>query len=312
MARFERLCPLLGLADRDEGADEFDEVERRGREQRRAFFRDARRPSPAPGSPPHEATETVDSGARKRPLASVASSPELGAQGQLRSLRSLDGPVTPAAIIPATQGDSAHRRNALAARFLGSPLADETVIPDSGRQLSRTILRRSRSTPQSWGPSRVASLATGPPSPSLRRPSTKRPRMNEADEGQRPLEGPILAGLVLFYIPDNDIAPARRLRIGKAREYGAVWTRDASRATHIVVDRGLDYQDVVKVLGGSAPAGLAKMVNEDYPIDCIRFRTLLDDSQGKYQVAGRSDEAGYEGGGGKAIFLAAVGSERRL
>jgi DNA polymerase IV len=36
----------------------------------------------------------------------------------------------------------------------------------------------------------------------------------------------IFSGHTFYYIPANDIAPLRRLRITKARNYGAVWTKE--------------------------------------------------------------------------------------
>lgn len=62
-----------------------------------------------------------------------------------------------------------------------------------------------------------------------------------------------------------------RLRIAKAREYGAVWTRDVATVTHLVIDKSLCFSDVDKFLPTSAasPGKLPTLVNEDYPIDCI-------------------------------------------
>lgn len=50
----------------------------------------------------------------------------------------------------------------------------------------------------------------------------------------------------LVFLPNNDIAPSRRLRIQRAREYGAQWAREWSEhITHVIVDRGLIYQDLL-------------------------------------------------------------------
>lgn len=59
----------------------------------------------------------------------------------------------------------------------------------------------------------------------------------------------IFKGLTFFFIPNNDVAPARRLRIAKAQEYGALWARVwSSDVTHVIVDKDLVFQDVLKVV----------------------------------------------------------------
>ncbi|ATY64900.1 DNA polymerase POL4 [Cordyceps militaris] len=109
----------------------------------------------------------------------------------------------------------------------------------------------------------------------------------------RPEGEQIFRGLVFYYIPDNEIAPARRLRIHKAREYGAVRTSDAAQATHVIVDRAIGYQDAAKAAasnrGGRGVEGIV-MVNEDYPIDCMQFKVLLDWKQKRYRLAGQPEE----------------------
>lgn len=50
-------------------------------------------------------------------------------------------------------------------------------------------------------------------------------------------------------MPNDDIAPARKLRIRKAMEFGALWVRQwQENVTHIVVDKDICYQDVLKFL----------------------------------------------------------------
>ena len=53
----------------------------------------------------------------------------------------------------------------------------------------------------------------------------------------------------VVFIPNDDIAPSRRLRIRKARERGAVWVREwRDGITHIIVDRGISYDQVISFL----------------------------------------------------------------
>lgn len=57
-----------------------------------------------------------------------------------------------------------------------------------------------------------------------------------------------LSRLAVFF-PNNDVAPARRLRIQKAMEYGANWAKDwGDNITHVIVDKDLLFQDVLKFL----------------------------------------------------------------
>ncbi|KAL7925125.1 hypothetical protein ACQKWADRAFT_242293 [Trichoderma austrokoningii] len=105
----------------------------------------------------------------------------------------------------------------------------------------------------------------------------------------RPDVEQIFEGLSFFYIPDNDIAPVRRLRINRAKEFGAEWTRDIMTATHVVVEKKLVYKDVERLwpkdgFGDRAPP---KVVNENYPLDCIQFRAIVDPTQKKYLLDGQ-------------------------
>ncbi|KAH6678434.1 hypothetical protein B0J14DRAFT_322460 [Halenospora varia] len=94
-----------------------------------------------------------------------------------------------------------------------------------------------------------------------------------------------------FYIPNDDIAPLRRARISKARNHGVTWAREfGTDVTHIIVDKALSYQDVMTFM--KAKFSLKKipssvtLVNEEYPIDCIQFRLLVDSAQSQYAVEG--------------------------
>lgn len=66
------------------------------------------------------------------------------------------------------------------------------------------------------------------------------------------------------FIPDNDIAPARRMRIRKAMEWGAVWIREFKEdVSHIIVDKDLQYKDVLSFLKiQSLPVGLPAPVRQ--------------------------------------------------
>ncbi|PNY25675.1 DNA polymerase lambda [Tolypocladium capitatum] len=262
-AYFGSLRRLDGCAADD--GDELDAREQRDRQRRFRFFR----PAPAP---------PASGAARQHP-------PPAGRTRDLTPRRVLSAPThrrrPSARAVKATQSGTKGRPGAL---LPAEPEAmEETVIPDSTRPAPKMLRRRDSTPPPP--PRRLLSGASEQ-SPSLNPGAKKRKR----DPGPtlRPEEEQVFKGLAFFYIPDNDIAPARRLRINKAREYGATWTRDVSTATHIVVERNLDYKDVEKITSRAGlDRRLPRVVNEDYPIDCIQFRSLLDHGQKKYRIAGQ-------------------------
>ncbi|PHH68770.1 hypothetical protein CDD80_7248 [Ophiocordyceps camponoti-rufipedis] len=93
--------------------------------------------------------------------------------------------------------------------------ADETIIPDSVRPAIKTK-RGDDSTP--LRPRRAKSKRSPPtatPGPSRKK------RGRGSSPKMKPLDEQIFRGLSFFFVPDNDIAPARRLRITRARENGA-------------------------------------------------------------------------------------------
>ncbi|KAF4581062.1 DNA-directed DNA polymerase X [Ophiocordyceps camponoti-floridani] len=115
--------------------------------------------------------------------------------------------------------------------------ADETVIPDSVRPVTKTK-RGDDSTPL---PPRRAKSKPSPPT-ATPGPSGKK-RKRGSSPKMKPPEEQIFRDLSFFFVPDNDIAPARRLRITRAREHGARWVRSAELATHVIVDSDLGFED---------------------------------------------------------------------
>lgn len=56
-------------------------------------------------------------------------------------------------------------------------------------------------------------------------------------------------GRLPVFFPNNDVSPLRRLRIQRAQEYGALWEKTwGDGVTHVIVDKGLTFQDVLKHL----------------------------------------------------------------
>ncbi|MCJ1388601.1 hypothetical protein MMC18_001448 [Xylographa bjoerkii] len=98
----------------------------------------------------------------------------------------------------------------------------------------------------------------------------------------------IFKGKVFYFLPNNDIAPARRFRILRAQERGALWVKEwQANVTHLVVDNTLSYNDVLKYLKLSAiPPGII-LVNEHYPPDCMIYKFLVNPAQQRYQLEGQ-------------------------
>ncbi len=141
---------------------------------------------------------------------------------------------------------------------------------------------------------RLPSLARASSS-NLSHPSKKRKKTAELK--LQPLDKQIFRGLRFYFIPPDDIAPARRQRIIRARDFGAEpvrsWPSDPSNEgeggiTHVVVDKELTYADIKKFLGipdTPWPESII-LVNEDWTVDCIRYRLLVNHTQHMYQVRG--------------------------
>ncbi len=97
---------------------------------------------------------------------------------------------------------------------------------------------------------------TSSPPPDRKKSST--PTGHPAMPGKRkrgrslqivPSSQQIFKGLSFYFFPNDDIVPARRMRIAKAHEYGAVWVQQwREGVSHVIVDRGLSYKDLLSFL----------------------------------------------------------------
>jgi len=60
-----------------------------------------------------------------------------------------------------------------------------------------------------------------------------------------------LADCFSVFVPNDDIAPVRRMRIRKAIAYGAVWAKTwTAEVTHIVVEGWINVQEASKAFEG--------------------------------------------------------------
>ncbi|KAL2270168.1 hypothetical protein VTJ83DRAFT_2352 [Remersonia thermophila] len=251
MAIFDQLEALDRMSD---GDDVVDEKEQRHRETCRAFFSAQQKKTPG-----------------KRRTTSMPT-----------PLAASHNPGVVVEATPKTFHPTAKRPSARAGT--GSPASGsvaETPIPDTAQPKRRPSgLRRSATAPV---PALSSSSSALDQSPSANSATRKRKRQPTAKT--LPESAQIFRGLAFYYIPNNDIAPARKLRIGRAQEYGAQWVRNLADATHVIVDRNLEFKDIQGIVGPEA-AGSVVIVNEEYPIDCISFRALLNPDQTRYKVVG--------------------------
>ncbi|KAI1261004.1 hypothetical protein F5Y18DRAFT_403064 [Xylariaceae sp. FL1019] len=109
-------------------------------------------------------------------------------------------------------------------------------------------------------------------SPSLA--MAKRKRLSALD--MAPESRQIFKDLAFFYIPNDDVNPARKLRIKKARQFGARWVRDIAEATYVIVDRALHLEDIQSILDGHPQKQTLTVVSEKYQSDCLQERRLIE------------------------------------
>ncbi|KAK3179608.1 hypothetical protein K4F52_008939 [Lecanicillium sp. MT-2017a] len=194
--------------------------------------------------------------------------------------------------IKATQSGAKKMRNRVT-ELLGdegdvvgeTPLAPAKRAQETQTPLAVFASKRKTSRAQTDSPSVSSATATAAAAAAAKK------RKRNSEPALRPEAEQIFKGLTFYYVPDNDIAPARRLRIAKAREFGATWTRDVGAATHVVVDRDIGYADVQTLLRKKGvDEGRLLVVGEEYPVDCIQFRAVLDARQKRYLISGQTVE----------------------
>ncbi|KAI1750950.1 hypothetical protein F4782DRAFT_507365 [Xylaria castorea] len=152
-----------------------------------------------------------------------------------------------------------------------SAYTGDSVIPETEQHLSKRITRRGADLAARV----LRSQSNLEISPSISMAKRKRDQpLQMAPESKQ-----IFKGLFFFYIPNDDVNPARRIRITKAREHGAIWTRDSNVATHVIVDTGLEYQHIKPTLDRNPTSPSVVLVNDRYPIDCMIRGVVFDPYQ---------------------------------
>ncbi|KAK1986299.1 hypothetical protein LZ30DRAFT_706016 [Colletotrichum cereale] len=280
-ARFFRQLESLGRQSNDEDNDEFQEVELRHRQQLKAFQAAAQ-----PRQPLQERAQQEPQLQSQSPIPrQLTSNP--------RETSSIPSPVA-ASLTDLKRREVIERTPLAEIKGPGrkdAPAADsfveDTPIPDSStRPPLQPILSLTRSvatplpTTKHILPHRVDN------SPSV---AAMKKRKRDPPIKTVPGEQQVFRGLRFYFIPNDDIAPARKIRIRKAQEFGACWVRSLENATHVIVDRNLNWKSIESIVRPKDGAASYLVLNEEYPLDCLRFKTLLNADQKHYRVSGRPE-----------------------
>ncbi|KAF8475599.1 putative DNA polymerase POL4 [Kalaharituber pfeilii] len=118
----------------------------------------------------------------------------------------------------------------------------------------------------------------------------KRRREKTAAVALAPESQQLFKGLTFYFVPNDLNNGARRMRVNKAVEYGAICSNDWANddVTHIVADRHFEYKHILQYLKIDSISDHIAVVNEKYPGDCLHFHRLLDTAQPIYAVPGRA------------------------
>ncbi|KAJ5740662.1 hypothetical protein N7493_000534 [Penicillium malachiteum] len=201
-------------------------------------------------------------------------------------------PLRPSAISNSTDVEVSFCPKPSLPGTLGRANTEPKLLSDTGlesiedKEAGRKHPRRTESSaiPKVRGVQRFNTTGSMPAAKSGA-PASKKRKSNNNNIKVVPEDQQIFKELVFFFFPNNDVSPARRLRIQRAREYGAQWALSFSEAvTHVIVDKELRYHDLLKHIKLEViPEGIA-LVNETYPSDCIRFRSVLSPSYQRFRV----------------------------
>ncbi|KAF3905472.1 hypothetical protein ABW20_dc0106453 [Dactylellina cionopaga] len=113
---------------------------------------------------------------------------------------------------------------------------------------------------------------------------TKRAKIAKQPPMQ-PLERQVFKNLVFYFIKPDEKRAERKMRMDKAREYGAQvvfeFTKDV---THIICDKDFNYHDVITFLKMKSFPPKVAVTNPRWPGDCIKYSKLVTPTDFWYQV----------------------------
>ncbi|KAL8946019.1 MAG: hypothetical protein Q9222_007526, partial [Ikaeria aurantiellina] len=183
-------------------------------------------------------------------------------------------------------------------RNVSAPLLFASTVSSAKKEPSHLKKGpRSKKTATSLSVSSKADLSATPARPNLPSgvakgsvqmpPAGKKKRKRSQSLELLPNAQRIFQDLRFYFIPNNDISPARKLRIRKARERGATWVKEWNDdVTHVIVDKGLTLEDILKFLKKPSLPSEIVVVNDLYPAECIEYRILANPNQRQYQLKG--------------------------
>ncbi|GKT63575.1 DNA polymerase [Colletotrichum tofieldiae] len=281
-ARFFHQLESLGRQSGDDDDDEFQEAELRHRQQLKAFQAAAQ-----PRRPLQEKTQQESQSQSQ----SQSQSPPPQLSSNTRRTSPVPAPV-PASLAAPRREEVIERTPLAEIKAPGrkdAPAADsfieDTPIPDSSARLPLQPLPRLTRSVTTPLPAVARHILPhrldNSPSVAAMKKRKRDPSIKTVPEEQQ-----IFRGLRFYFIPNDDIAPARKIRIRKAQEFGASWARSLGDATHVIVDRNLNWKSIESIVHSKNGAPSYLVLNEEYPLDCLRFKTLLNAEQKQYRVSG--------------------------
>ena len=125
----------------------------------------------------------------------------------------------------------------------------------------------------------------------------KRKKSKDISVTLKPEAERIFNGLTFYSIPPDDKSSVRRTRITRWRERGATWAGEdwnPKRITHVIVEGKPTRKSVMKYFKLETWPSKIILVNEDYPIHCIRDKKLLDPKHFLYEIADQTDPGTQE------------------
>ncbi|KAK2065343.1 hypothetical protein LY76DRAFT_600312 [Colletotrichum caudatum] len=275
---FWQLESLRRQSDDDEDDDEFQDSELRHRQKLKAFQSTA------------QPRQTLKERAQQEPPLQSQSSTPQQLTSNSRGTSSIPVPV-PALFTDLKRKEVIERTPLAEIKGLGrkeAPAADsvieDTPVPDSSTRpplLPISSLTRGVTTPLPATKHIPPRRVDNSPSVAAMKKRKRDPPIKDVPEEQQ-----VFRGLRFYFIPNDDIAPARKIRIRKAQEFGASWVRSLEAATHVIVDRNLNWKSIESIVRPKNGAASYLVLNEEYPLDCLRFKTLLNANQKQYRVSG--------------------------
>lgn len=195
---------------------------------------------------------------------------------------------------------------------LALPLSSElTTVPSSTNPRNEVVSKPNLPT----GLRKTVSAITAPMLSRAESAKVTGKRKRESGVKTVSEERQVFKNLHFYFFPNNDAAPARKMRITKAREFGATWHKEwVSDITHVVLDKNITYKQLLAWLKLEKLPENVAVVTEAYPAECLSYGTILDPTQARFVVKGFSPPSMSKkdsGGSDKSLQLVGKSSTAR-